>query len=369
MDVVRTVEIVLGIFLVLAVLVDVFESVVVPRPTPGLRASSFLARVTWPAWRRVALSGRLAERRERLLADYAPLFLVALLLAWVVGLAVGYGLVLHALRDEIRPRPDDVGTAIYFAATSLFAIGFGDVVASEGAARLVAIAAAASGLFVVALSIAFLFSLFASFQRREALVVTLDERAGAPPSGVRLLETYATHGMVDDLTRTFAAWEVWAAEVLDSHISYPILAWFRSTHDNESWISALGAMLDASTLVVTTIDGVPTGPARMLWAIGNHVVEDFTQFFRLPSEPGAGVEREEFDAARATLAAAGYRLRAPEESWRAFVEVRASYAASLNALAQNWAVPPALWIGDRSYMRHGRDAAVAERTAPTSPSS
>ena len=349
-------ELVVGVALVLWMLNDVFQSVVVPRPTPGRRPTSILGRLLWPRWRGLALRKLAPDDRERLLSQFAPLFLVLLLVVWIFGLMVGYGLVLSALHSQLRPEPSDILSAIYFAATSLLTIGFGDIVALELPARVIAIAAAASGLGVVALAIAFVFSLFASFQRREALVVTLDQRAGAPPSGVRLLETMALNRMVNDLGPTFREWEKWAAEVLDSHISYPILAFFRSTHDNESWISALGAVLDAATLVVTTIADGPIGPARMMWGAGNHLVEDLTNYFRLPHDNETGVERAEFDEARARLGGAGYGLRDAEESWRAFSETRATYAGRLNALAKNWAVPPAQWIGDRSYVPHAADA-------------
>jgi hypothetical protein len=349
--VIEAIELVVGVLLVVWILNDVFESVVVPRPTPGLRPTTILTRLSWPGWRAIGL-GRSGDAREHFLGQYASLLLVATLAMWIAGLIVGYGLVLGGLHSELRPQPADALEAIYFAATSMLTIGFGDVVALGPTARVVAIVAAATGLGVVALAISFLFSLFASFQRREALVVTLDQRAGAPPSGVQLLETMARKRMREGLGPMFAEWERWAAEVLDSHVSYPILAYFRSTHDNESWISAVGAVLDAATLVATTIEDGAYGPARMLVSAGEHLVEDLTNFFRLPHGSECGVEREEFDAARARLRAAGYALRDGEESWRQFADTRSTYAAGLNELARYWAVPPALWVGDRSYLPH-----------------
>ena len=348
---IEPIEFVIGVVLVLWMLNDVFESVVVPRPTYGIRPTTILTRITWPAWRRVGLS-RSGDGREHFLGQYASLILVTILAVWIAGLIVGYGLVIGAVSSELRPAPTDVLGALYFAATSMLTIGFGDVVAVGPMARAVAIVAAVTGLGLVALAISFLFSLFASFQRREALVVTLDQRAGAPPSGVQLLETMARKRMRDGLGPMFADWERWAAEVLDSHVSYPILAYFRSTHDNESWVSAIGAVLDAATLVATTVEDGAYGPARMLVSAGEHLVEDLTNFFRLPHGHDCGVERDEFEAARARLRSAGYALRDADDSWRQFSETRATYAAGLNELAKYWAVPPALWVGDRSYLPH-----------------
>jgi hypothetical protein len=344
-------ELIVGVLLVLWVLNDVFESVVVPRPTPGLRPTTILTRISWPRWRAIGLA-RSGDDRERFLGQYASLLLVTILVVWIAGLIVGYGLVLAALHSELKPEPQDIAAAIYFAATSLLTIGFGDIIAMELPARVIAVVAAATGLGVVALAISFIFSLFASFQRREALVVTLDQRAGAPPSGVQLLETMARKRMRGGLGAMFGEWERWAAEVLDSHVSYPILAYFRSTHDNESWVSAIGAVLDAATLVATTVEDESYGPARMLIGAGEHLVEDMTNFFRLTHGHECGVEREEFDAARERLRDAGYTLRDADTSWAQFSDTRSTYADGLNALARHWAVPPALWVGDRSFLPH-----------------
>jgi len=244
---------------------------------------------------------------------------------------------------------------MYFAGTSVLTIGFGDLVATSGLARLVALAAGASGLGTIALAISFLFSLYTSFQRREVLVVMLDARAGAPPSGVSLLEAYAKLGIMKDLPAFFADWERWSAEVLDSHQAYPMLAYFRSSHDNESWVSALGAVLDAATLALTTVVDAPRGPAQLMFSIGRHAVEDLSRIFRIDGGREVGVERYEFDEARERLAMAGYTLLGPEESWVAFSKIRSQYAGALNDMARWWAAPPTQWIGDRSYIKFARE--------------
>ncbi|HEY0493183.1 MAG TPA: potassium channel family protein [Candidatus Dormibacteraeota bacterium] len=349
------IEYLAGVALVLFFLNDVFQSVVVPRPTPArYRLSRWVVVPGWRVVRSLGLRRGDAPNRERMLGTFAPAIVVVLLLLWITGLILGFGLQLWALRDQIHPVLHSIGSAFYFAGTSVLTIGFGDIVATSGLARLVALAAAASGLGTIALSISFLFSLYASFQRREVLVVTLDARAGAPPSGLSLLEAYARLGMRDDLALLFAEWEKWSAEVLDSHLAYPLLAYFRSSHDNESWVSALGAVLDAATLVLTTVVDGPRGPAQLMFAIGRHAVEDLAKLFRVDGGREPGVERYEFDEARERLAAAGYALLGPEESWVAFAKIRSQYAGHLNAMARWWAAPPTQWIGDRSYVRFAR---------------
>lgn len=344
-----------GVALVGYIVNDVFQAVVVPRPTPArFRLGRWVIRPGWKVARAWALRLNSADRRERFLGTFAPLVVMVLLVLWIVGLIVGFGLIFFGLGAQLRPHVTDFPTALYFSGTSVITIGFGDFVATSGVARLLALVAGASGLGTIALAISFLFSLYSSFQRREVQIVTLDARAGAPPSGVRLLETVGKYGLQDEVPRLFGEWERWAAEVLDSHMAYPLLAYFRSSHDNESWVSALGAVLDAATLLLTTVVDGPRGPAKMMFAMGTHLVEDLGQFFRATGDGDAGVERYEFDEARDRLTAAGWSLLGPEESWLAFSRLRAQYAGQLNAMAKWFAAPPTQWIGDRSYVRFPR---------------
>ena len=350
-------EFVIGLVLVGLVLHDVFNTVILPRPSPArYRPAGVLTRWSWRGWRRYAERQADPDRREQRLGIFAPAVVIVLLGLWMVMLIGGFGLLFHALAEQIAPVPPDLGTAMYFAAVSLLTLGYGDFVPTHGLSRLVAIAAAGAGLGIVALTITYLFSLYASFQRREVQIVTLDARAGAPPSAVALLETCASFSDRNaELQRIFEDWERWSAEVLESHLAYPILMFFRSTHDHESWVSAVGALLDAATLVITGIEDGPSGQARAMRGLGAHLVEDIARFFRFPirADAGPGIERAEFDDVRVRLARAGYRLVPDgDAAWAEFARLRAGYAAALNALAAYLDVPPAQWIGDRSYVFH-----------------
>ncbi|MEO6796333.1 MAG: ion channel [Candidatus Dormibacter sp.] len=350
------VEYLAGVGVVLFSLNEVFQTVVVPRPTPSrFRLARWIVVPGWRLWRRLGLRKLESGSRERMLGTFAPAIVVVLLVTWIVLLIGGFGLQFWAFRQQIHPLLNNIGDAMYFAGTSVLTIGFGDIVGTSGLARLVALAAGASGLGTIALAISFVFSLYASFQRREVLVVMLDARAGAPPSGVSLLEAYSKLGIREDLPAFFAEWERWSAEVLDSHQAYPLLAYFRSSHDNESWVSALGAVLDAATLALTTVVDAPRGPAQLMFSIGRHAVEDLSRIFRIDGGREVGVERYEFDEARERLAAAGYILLGPEESWIAFSKIRSQYAGKLNDMARWWAAPPTQWIGDRSYVKFARE--------------
>jgi Ion channel len=340
------VEALAGLFLIVYVGWDVFNTVVLPRPTPSVyRLTRIVTRGGWLVWRWQARRISDPDRRERWLAVFAPLNVLALLVVWVAVLVVGFGLLNLAFAQDFDPPLTNLPSAVYMAATSLFTIGFGDLVPTQPWTRAIAVVAAALGLGTVALVITYLFSLYGSFQRREVLVTSLDARAGAPPAGLALLETCHRSGLLDDLPDLFSAWERWAAEVLDSHMAYPILGFFRSTHDNESWLASLGAMLDAAVLVLTTIEDQPRGRAEMLVAIGVHLVEDISNFFGFENDGRVGIERAAYDAARNRLEAAGYRLESPDVGWILFAQIRGRYASRLNELAAFWMIPPAMWIG------------------------
>jgi len=148
-----------------------------------------------------------------------------------------------------------------------------------------------------------------------------------------------------------------SASVLESHLAYPILAYFRSSHEHESWIAALGALLDASTLKLTLVDDGAFGHAKLCNEMARHAVRDLGLYFGFATGDVAGVERPEFEAARERLRAAGVPVRDPDDAWDKFVTLRSAYATPLNAMAGYFSIPPAQWVGDRSLISHRSPAA------------
>jgi hypothetical protein len=343
-----------GLLILAITLLDVFRTMVMPRAARGrFRLSRVLFLGLWRPWRWVALRARTDQGRERILAGAAPMSLFVLLAGWAALCVLGYGLVLWSepfVSGIDGPSSRSLTTALYLSGTSLFTLGFGDVVAT-GATRVIVIVEGANGLGLVAVVIAYLPVLYQAFNRREVGVLLLDARAGSPPSGPEVVRRAGGFGVRHSLPRLFREWERWAADVLESHLSYPLLAFFRSPHDNTSWVTSLGAVLDAATLVLSTVDDEACSEdADMLYATGTHAIEDLFYYFRLPERPGV-IERAEFDRVLEELRAAGVPLKSPDDSWKAFGELRAVYGGRLNALAARMTVPAALWIGDRSTVR------------------
>ncbi len=221
--------------------------------------------------------------------------------------------------------------------------------ADPALARLVSLLAGLAGLSFLSIMTAFLFATFGSFQQREKFVVTIGARAGTPPSGVNLLAIAGYSLTREDLPQLMIQAQDWAAAVMESVLAYPMLAYFRSSHDDQSWVGTLGTLLDAATVLMTTVDGVRDGQARIFYNVGRHATIDLSRYFRLDtSAASAGIEREEFEHACDRLVAAGYKLYNRDEAWERFANMRSSYAPQLSAMAAFFQIPPLQWIGDRS---------------------
>ena len=354
-----------GGLLLLVTLFDLFQTVVLPRPAVrrfGLARN--VVRPLWRVWRWVALRSTRVDRSEGALAAFAPIALFILFVLWALALIMGYGLILYGLRSEFRPVLADFAESFYVSASTLVPLAYGDYVPQVGPARALIVFESATGVAFAALAITLLFELYGSFRNREEAVVALDALAGAPASAVQLLETAAGPQMDGKLRETFDEWTKWAAMVLESHLAYPILIYFRSSHDNEAWINSFGAVMDAAVLILSSVPEDPSaGSAKLMFTVGNHMAEDISWIFRFKSENEPIIEREEYNAAIARLRAAGYKAEDGDLHWQKFGKMRGNYAVVLNRIAALLSAPPAPWVGDRSYLPH-RQRPRRRRPAP-----
>ena len=362
MDFLRWLEVVTGTLMILVTFYDVFKSVVLPRPAINkfvlIRRLFFM---TWNFWL-WANERQAPSRREGWLATFGPIAVLLMFATWGIILMFGYAFVMDGFRDEIRPAPGDFWESLYFSATTIVPLSYGDLVPIGLGARLAVIFESATGVGIAALVITLLFSLYEAFQRREELVVQLDALAGAPPSGVQLLETAAERNMPERLNTTFDEWREWMAAVLESHLAYPVLFYFRSSHDNEAWLNSFGAVMDAAAIVISALDGPAAGSAKLTLTIGDHLIEDMVWYFNFERTDDVGVERVEFDQALERLEKVGYKVHDGDQAWAHFSKIRSKYAFGLNAMARRFAIIPAQWIGDRSYVPHRSGRVRIRRT-------
>jgi hypothetical protein len=338
-----------GIVLLVWTLLDVFRTLVMPRAARGrFRLSRVLFQPMWRPWRWVGVRRKNSQARERVLSAAAPFFFFVLLVGWVSLALLGYALLLWspAFVHGLGPGQGSFGDAMYASGTSLFTLGSA---VPTGWTRAVAVAAGATGLGLFAVVIAYLPVLYQAFNRREVGVLLLDARAGSPPSGPELLHRMGSAGVASSLPELFAEWERWVADVLETHMSYPLLVLFRSPHDETSWITSLGSVLDAATLIITSVEDEPDERARLLYGTGVHAVEDLFYYLRL-SERETVIQRDEFEDVLHDMKDDGFSIRQVDDAFARFTEKRGKYAPRLNAIAVMLAAPPGLWIGDRSFL-------------------
>jgi hypothetical protein len=355
MGVTEILAIIGGVILLVITFYDLFQTVVLPRPAVRkYQLARLVVRPMWVVWKWVALRSARVDRSEGRMAAFAPIALILLVLIWATALVAGYALLEYGVRDQFQPEMEDMAEAIYVSAATLVPLAFGDIIPTQGVARFIIVLESANGVAFGAASITLLFELYGSFRAREEAVVALDALAGAPASAVQLLETAAKPGMDDILRDTFEEWRKWSAMVLESHLAYPLLIYFRSSHDNEAWVNSFGAVMDASTLIMSSVEGDKSaGSAKLMATVGDHLVEDITWLlFRTQLDAEPIIERSEYEAAIARLRAAGYQAHDGDAHWQKFVALRSKYAMFLNRMAQLLSAPPAPWVGDRSYLPH-----------------
>jgi hypothetical protein len=262
----------IGLILLGIIFQDVFEVLLLPRRVRRRwRLASAFFSVTWRLWSSLARIFRGADTRATFLSIYGPMSVVVLYLAWASTLIVGFGLCQWGF-DRSRDVPPSLLSDLYLSGSTFFTLGFGDVTPGTQIGRLFAVMEAGSGFGLIAAVIGYLPVLYQLFSRREAHIIQLDARAGSPPSAVALLAGHAEGHAMDELDVFLRAWEVWGAELLESHLSYPMLVFYRSQHDNQSWLAALSTIMDTCAVILCGLKGTKTFQARMTFAMGRMVV-------------------------------------------------------------------------------------------------
>jgi len=336
-------ESVAGLAIVLIVLFDAFETVVLPRTVSRrFRLTRLIVRASWAPWSLVARVLR-GSTRDWFIAIYGPLLLLFLLGTWAAGLICGFGLLSYGLAEE-----QSLGDAFYLSGSTFFTLGLGDVTPVSTATRVLAVIEAGMGFGFLAMVIGYLPIFYQSFSRREVAISLLDARAGSPPTAIELLRRNgdAVAGPV------LAQWEEWAAELLESHLSYPIVAYFRSQHEKQSWLAALVLILDTSTLLMVGLRGLSSQQARFSYAMARHTLVDLAQVFFV--SPGTQdphrLDHEAFMALREQLQKNGFAFDDASDAEAELAKVRQTYEPLAYELGRRllFDLPP--WLPDADAM-------------------
>lgn len=338
-----------GLVLVVLILWDAFETVVLPRRVVRrVRPARLYFRALWRVWALVALGLRSARRRESYLSLFGPLSLILLLGTWAAALTVGFAFLHLAVGLPVSgsAAPGGFGTALYFSGSTLFTLGLGDIAPSSSAARVITVIEAFTGFAFLALVIGYLPVVYQAFSGRETHIAMLDEWAGSPPTAAELLRRLGRWGDVGALEEFFSTWERWAAELLESHISYPVVARFRSQHGNQSWVSALTVVLDTCALVLAGLDGARPRQAWLTFAMARHVAVDLCQVLDMPPHAPAldRLPPEAVALLRGALAEAGIILSNTDEANRKLADLRRSYEPYVAALADGLLLTLPPWL-------------------------
>jgi hypothetical protein len=281
---------------------------------------------------------------------YGPLSLLGLLALWAGGLVLGFALIQYGIGSHVRAADESSSFELdlYMSGTTFFTLGLGDVVPVTWLARLLDVLEAGIGFGFLAIVIGYLPVIYQSFSRREVIISMLDARAGSPPTALELLRRNAESGTTDGLDTLLRDWEEWSAELLESHLSYPVLAYFRSQHDNQSWLGALTTILDASALVIAGIQGRSSHQARLTFAIARHAVVDLSQVFNTPPDAGnvSRLNAADIERLHAALRSAGLEPDDPEG--QRLVHLRRMYEPYVDTLARflHMNLPP--WMAAQS---------------------
>ncbi len=347
------VAVLLGAGIIWVVLLDAFETVVLPRRVlRNFKLTAYFYRRTWIPWRRIAGHIKTTSRQQNFLGYFGPLSLILLLGFWAAGLILGFALIQYGIggHEQLSGEQLTFGKILYHSGETFFTLGYGDIIPTSGAARALSVFEAGMGFAFLGVVIGYIPVVYSSFSRREIQISMLDARAGSPPTAAELLvrlagrteEPGVSQSVLDEVLRD---WERWAAELLEAQISYPVLTFFRSQHSNQSWLAALTTMLDVTSLVLTGIEGVRSGQAKLTFAMARHAAVDLAQVVNAKYDGAYGnrLPESEYEALRETLAAAGLKLRSDEYGREKLAKLRSMYEPYVHATGKNLLLTPPAW--------------------------
>jgi hypothetical protein len=355
-----------GVGLILLVLWDAFETVILPRTVVRLvRLLRTINTVVWRPWKALASAAKAGPRRERYLSFYGPLSVILMLAIWATALVFGFALVAYGLGSPWIAQERHVAffDDVYVSGTTLFTLGLGDVIPAARSTRILLVVEAGIGIGFLTVGIAYLPVIYQSFSRRESQITLLDAWAGSPPAAVEILRRLASADAVPEIQPFLKDWERWCADLLEAQISYPQVAYFRSQHGRQSWVSALTTVLDVSALVLSGLDNIPTWQARQTFAIARHAAVDLSQVLTARPRSGARLQTMPSEQILAALESAGYHFGSSADTARRLLHLRKMYEPYVAGLSAALAMDLPPWIRDVAARDNWEATPKADREA------
>jgi hypothetical protein len=344
---------IVGVAVFLVVAWDAFESIILPRRvTRKFRLTRFYYVFTWRSWKIYARLIPHRKTREAFLGFFGPISLLFLIGVWAIGLVLAFGLMQYGAGSAVSvtsTASPGLFTDIYLSGTTFFTLGLGDVVPRSGLARFLVVAEGGFGFGFLAAVIGYLPFIYGAFGRRETNISLLDARAGTPPTAGELLRRHSYPGGTEALRDLLKDWERWCAELLESHLSYPLLAFFRSQHDNQSWIVSIAAILDTCALLIAGTEETCSKQAELTFAIARHAVGDLCQVLGTAPQPTPQdrLPPELLQKLRSKLAQHGTVLFTTPEADQKLAELRRMYEPYVYALANHLSLTLPGWIPEK----------------------
>ncbi len=332
-----------GLAIVMLAIVDALNTLLANRPRTGkFWPTTLMYRSTWRPWRAVCKRIRDDKRRESVLAVYGPVSLLVLLTMWIVIEITGWSLLWFGIRGHLS-GVKTLGDSSYFSAVVFFTVGFGDILPKDGGARFFVLFEALTGVGTTALVIGYLPTLYSAYSQRETLLLTLDDFTGEQIRPMGLVMSHLTGDDFHELDDFFREWERWCAHVLESHTSFPTLTLWRSQHEGQSWVTAIGVVTDAALVVAVGCVGAQKSAAMRCVRRGAKTIQVLAARFNLPLDPSKAMTRQEFDWAYDRMIDSGLPIREREELWPDFRDQRAVYQLHLEALIDYLVAPRGFW--------------------------
>jgi hypothetical protein len=345
-----------GVVLILIMLGDAFETIVLPRRvTRRIRFARLFFRFTWKFWLVIARIIKTNKLKDTFLGFFGPLSVIMLIILWATGLIIGFAFVHWSFGTILTPS-EGIGSYIYMSGTTFYTLGLGDVVPGTAIGKGLVAFEAGLGFGFLALVISYLPLLNQSFARREIAVALLDSHAGSPPTAAEMLLRHVHQNDLTELNRHFQEWERWSAELLESLLSYPMLAFFRSHHDNQSWLGSLTAIMDTSAFIMAGTQINRTNQTHFTFAMIRHTLVDLSQIFNCPPLRTATsrLTRSDLEKIVSLLVPTGLELPQLDILEKNLSDLRQMYEPYIHSLANHLHVTLPLWISEAKLSENWR---------------